>query len=151
MMEIRKAKYDDTKTLNHFLTLLIRDEKKYDAGIDENFVVTDMYENYIEDETKLLIVAVENDTIIGYLYGNIEDIDSTYKYVVATLDALYVLENYRGQGVAKTLISHFKKWAMLKNAKRLKVNVWSKNIKAKNLYEQLGFKTASETLTIEFR
>ena len=151
MMEIRKAKYKDAETLNHFLTLLIRDEKQYDNGIDENFVVTNMYENYIEDETKLLIVAVENDKILGYLYGKIEDADSTYKYIVATLDALYVLENYRSQGIAKTLISNFKKWAMLKNANRLKVNVWSKNKNAKKLYEQLGFKTASETLTVELR
>ena len=39
-MIIRKAEYKDVKTLNNFLTLLIRDERQYDLGIDENFVVT---------------------------------------------------------------------------------------------------------------
>lgn len=56
-MNIRKANYNDVKILNEFLTLLIRDERQYDLGIDENFVVTNMYENYIEDPNKLIIVA----------------------------------------------------------------------------------------------
>ena len=35
-MIIRKANYDDVKILNRFLTLLIRDERQYDLGLDEN-------------------------------------------------------------------------------------------------------------------
>ena len=148
-MIIRKADYDDVKILNNFLTLLIRDERQYDLGIDENFIVTNMYENYIEDSNKLLIVAEENDEIVGYLYGIIKPIDDTYKYIVAKLDALYIDNNYRNKGIATSLINHFKKWAVSKNANKIEVNVWSNNIKAKRLYEKNNFKTTSETLTID--
>ena len=148
-MIIRKANYNDVKTLNNFLTLLIRDEKQYDSGINENFVVTNMYENYIEDSNKLIIVALENDNIVGYLYGIINSSDDTYKYIIAKLDALYVCDNYRNKGIATSLIEHFKKWAISKNAKKIEVNVWSNNIKAKRLYEKNDFKTTSETLTID--
>ena len=148
-MIIRKANYDDAKILNNFLTLLIRDERQYDPGIDENFTVTNMYENYIEDSNKLLIVAEENNQIIGYLYGIIKPIDDTYKYIIAKLDALYVDNNYRNKGIAAALIEYFKKWAISKNAHKIEVKVWSNNIKAKSLYEKSNFKTTSETLTID--
>ncbi len=147
-MIVRKANYDDVKILNTFLTLLIRDERQYDLGIDENFIVTNMYENYIEDSNKLIIVAEENNKIVGYLYGIIKPNDDTYKYIIAKLDALYIDNNYRNKGIATSLIEYFKKWAISKNAHKIEVNVWSNNIKAKHLYEKNSFKKTSETLTI---
>lgn len=147
-MKIRKANYDDVKVLNNFLTLLIKDEKQYDPGINEDFVVTNMYENYINDLEKLIIVAEENNRIVGYLYGIIKSTDETYKYKIAKLDALYVSLDYRNRKIATSLIEYFKKWAISKNVDKLEVNVWSNNIKAKNLYEKANFKTTSETLTM---
>lgn len=148
-MIIRKADYNDVKILNNFLTLLIRDEKQYDLGIDENFIVTNMYENYIDDSSKLIIVAEEDHQIVGYLYGIIKPIDDTYKYITAKLDALYVDSNYRNRGIATSLIEYFKKWAVSKNVHKIEVNVWCNNIKAKRLYEKAHFKTTSETLSID--
>ena len=148
-MEIRKANYDDVKILNHFLTLLIRDEKQYDLGIDESFVVTNMYENFIEDPSKLIIVAEEKGKIIGYLYAKIKQTDPTYKYKIAILDALYVDNAYRRRGIAKSLIENLKKWAIHMEVKKIEVNVWSNNIKAKKLYEQENFKTVVETLSLD--
>ena len=148
-MVIRKADYNDVKILNHFLTLLIKDERQYDLGIDENFIVTNMYENYIEDPNKLIIVAEENNKIVGYLYGIIKPNDDSYKYIIAKLDALYIDNNYRNKGIATSLIDHFKKWAISKSAHKIEVSVWSKNIKAKRLYEKNNFQTTSETLTID--
>ncbi len=148
-MIIRKAEYKDVETLNNFLTLLIRDERQYDLGIDENFVVTNMYENYIEDSSKLIIVAEENEKIVGYLYGIIKPNDDTYKYIVAKLDALYIDSNFRNKGIATALIEYFKEWAKNQNVNKIEVNVWSKNTKAKKLYEKNAFQTTSETLTID--
>ncbi len=150
-MIIRKASYNDVETLNNFLTLLIRDEKQYDPGINENFTVTNMYENYIEDSNKLLIVAEENKKVVGYLYGTIKPKDDTYKYTIAKLDALYIDSNYRNKKIATSLIENFKKWAIEKNAHKIEVNVLSNNIKAKRLYEKNNFKTVSETLNITIK
>ena len=148
-MIIRKAEYKDVETLNNFLTFLIRDERQYDLGIDENFVVTNMYENYIEDPSKLIIVAEENKKIIGYLYGIIKPNDETYKYIIAKLDALYIDSNFRNKGIATSLIEYFKKWTKTQNVNKIEVNVWSNNTKAKSLYEKNGFQTTSETLTMD--
>ncbi len=148
-MTIRKATYNDVKTLNEFLTLLIRDERQYDLGINENFIVTNMYENYIEDSNKLIIIAEENNEIVGYLYGIIIPNNATYKYQIAKLDALYITNNYRNMGIATSLIEYFKNWAIAKKVYKIEVNVWSNNIKAKNLYVKNNFKTTKETLTID--
>ena len=148
-MVIRKADYNDVKILNNFLTLLIKDERQYDLGINENFIVTNMYENYIEDPNKLIIVATENNEVVGYLYGILEPSDDTYKYVVAKLDALYVSNNYRNKGIATSLIEYFKKWSISKKASKIEVTVWSNNTKAKHLYEKANFKSVKETLSID--
>ena len=147
-MVIRRANENDVPTLNNFLTLLIQDERQYDPGVDENFVVTNMYD-YIDDESKLILVALEENQIVGYLYGIIKPMDGTYKYKVAKLDALYVEEPYRNLGIASALIEQFKAWTIEQNARKVEVNVWSKNTKAKTLYEKANFKPGSETLILE--
>ena len=107
-MIIRKASLEDVKTLNWLLTLLIRDEKKYDNNINENFTVTNMYENYIYDENKIILVAIEEGKIAGYIYGYIIEPDAILNNKIAKLDALYILEEYRNKGIASNLINEFK-------------------------------------------
>ena len=143
-MKIRKALIKDTKTVNNLLTLLIRDEKQYDPSINTDFVVTNMYENYIDKAGYLVIVAEENQKIMGYLYGYLKDNDGTYKGNIAKLDALFVLEEYRHQGIADALITYFKDWALKNNVQKIEVSVCSKNIKAKCLYEKHRFITTKE-------
>jgi ribosomal protein S18 acetylase RimI-like enzyme len=150
-MIIRKAIKEDAKTLNWLLTLLIRDEKQYDNSINENFVVTNMYENYIEDKNRCILVALDNNKIIGYLYGYLKEFDSTVNNKICLLDALYVDINYRKKGVANELINSFKNWCINNNSKTIEVNVCSKNINAKNLYSKHDFITIKETMSLEIK
>lgn len=146
---IRKAKYSDAAALNHLLTLLIQDERKYDKNINENFVVTNMYENYIEDETRCLLVYEEQGQIVGYLYGYQEEKDATLISGSAKLDALFVLEDYRRLGIADKLILEFKNWTKNKNLSKINVNVCTENEKAKNLYQKHQFFSKMESLICE--
>ncbi len=150
-MNIRKAEVKDAKELNWLLTLLIRDEKQYDDNIDPNFVVTNMYENYILDKTKFIILAEMDNKIVGYLYGYIKETDPTIKDKTGVLDALFVLEEYRKNNIANNLINEFKKWAIEENIKTVEVNVCSENIKAKNLYIKNNFKTKRETMILNLK
>ena len=145
-MKIRKATYDDVETLNHLLTLLIRDERQYNSAINENFTVINMYENYIEDLSRLIIVAEKEGKIAGYLYGYLLPTDDSYKYKVSKLDALYVNSEYRQSGVATALIQYFKEWSKSNHVKSIEVGVCSNNQKAKNLYTKQNFETQMETM-----
>ena len=146
MIEIRKAVSEDVKQLNNFLTLLIRDEKQYDPNINENFTVTNMYEKYINDNSRLLLVAEEDDKIVGYLYGILNYADGANLNDVAKLDALYVEKEYRNRNIANSLINEFKKWALENKVYVLQVGVCSGNFKARNLYEKQGFQVLNETM-----
>ena len=120
-MTIRKAEYQDAKRLNFLLTLLIRDERQYNPEINEDFVVTNMYENYIDDDKRIILVAEEDDKIIGYLYGFIVLSDEVETGRIANLDALYVEEDYRKHGVAEKLIDQFKVWVLNNKINAVKV------------------------------
>ena len=148
-MIIRKASLEDVKTLNWLLTLLIRDEKKYDNNINENFTVTNMYENYIYDENKIILVAIEEGKIAGYIYGYIIEPDAILNNKIAKLDALYILEEYRNKGIASNLINEFKNNISKQNVNNIEVNVCSQNKVAKQLYQKHGFVTNKETLNLK--
>ena len=144
-MIIRKAEEKDVKELNWLLTSLIRDERKYDSSINENFEVKNMYENYINDLTKCLLVAEDNNIIVGYIYGKIIENDESSNNNTALLDALYIDPDYRKKGIGNALIDAFKKWSINNSIEKLLVNVWSSNTSAQKLYEKNGFETVKET------
>ncbi len=146
MINYRLAKEEDAKTLNWLLTLLVRDEKKYDDSIDETFVVTSMYEYYINDKTRFIMVALDDDKIVGYLYGFISNPNDAYQERVAKLDALFVREEYRHMGIAKHLITLFQEWVSDNDIKLMEVSVCSANTFAKKLYLELGFNPFKEIL-----
>ena len=148
-MNIRKAQLKDAETLNHLLTLLIQDEKQYDDSINEDFVVTDFYEHYVEDKEKCILVAEEKNNIVGYLYGYIKSIDPTINNKTSVLDALYIDEFFRDKGIANELINNFKLWSKENNINKIEVSVCSKNTKAKHIYNKHGFKIVKETLLLE--
>ena len=148
-MQIRKAVKEDASMLNHLLTLLIQDEKQYDENIDENFVVTNMYENYIEDPKKCILVATIEEQIVGYLYGFIKDMDATLLKQEAQLDALYIKEEYRGKKFADALIEKFICWLKENHITSVTVGVCSLNTKAKQLYQKHHFVPLKEKLQLK--
>ena len=144
-MLYRKALIKDAQNLDNLLTMLIQDEKQYDDSIDENFIVTNFYQNYIEDNTKFLYLTEDNNEIIGYIYGYFKK-DDTSQNNIAYLDALFIKSDYRHQGIANKLIEEFKEWAIKNDCTSMEVNVCSQNTKAKNLYLKNNFQSFKETL-----
>ena len=137
---ICKVKSNEVYKIDNMLTSLIQDErKKYDNNINENYKVKNFYEQYIENENMCILVAKGNETILGYVYGFVQDNGSLYNKKVAQLDALYVKEQYRKNGIAKNLIKEFIKWAEGKEVAYVELSVCKDNTNAISLYESEGF------------
>ena len=137
---IRKASFKDTNEINDMLTSLIQDEReKYNNNINENYKVKDFYEKFIDNEDKIIFVAKENNIILGYVYGFVQDSGSLYNKKVAQLDALFVKEEYRGKGIAKRLMKEFINWAEEKGVTYIELSVCKDNTNAISLYENEGF------------
>lgn len=65
---IGKAMLNEIPEINKMLTDLIQDERKnYDSNINENYRVQEFYEKLIDNEDKIILVARDNDIILGYV------------------------------------------------------------------------------------
>lgn len=136
---IRKATINDADDIDKLLTLLIRDEKKYDSNTNEFFTVDKFYENIIPNDLNAVFVATCNNKIIGYLFGYILNNGDVYIDKISKLDALFVLEEYRNNGIATNLINKFKEWSINNKVKYMEVQVLNDNEEAYKLYSKEKF------------
>ena len=138
-MVIRKAMKSDGAALDALLIKLIRDETRYDSNLSPEVVIKDNYSERIETEGNTAFLAEDDGTIVGYLYGFLYQIPGMMLRPVAIMDALYVEEAYRGQGIARELFQRFREFAEEGHAGKIELKVLSDNTKAMALYETLGF------------
>ena len=137
---ISKAMLNEIPEINDMLTDLIQDERKnYDSNINENYKVQEFYEKLIDNEDKIILVARDNDIILGYVYGFIQDNGNLFNNKIAQLDALFVKEQYRGNGIARSLMKEFINWAEEKGVAYIELSVCKDNTNAISLYEEEGF------------
>lgn len=93
----------------------------------------------IDSDNKIILVARDNDIILGYVYGFIQDNGNLFNNKIAQLDALFVKEQYRGNGIARDLIREFINWARGKEVAYVELSVCKDNANAISLYENEGF------------
>ncbi|MDO4962489.1 MAG: GNAT family N-acetyltransferase [bacterium] len=122
------------------LTKLIQDEKNYNVFINENFIVKDYFKNIVKDEQNILLGYKENKEIVGYVYFKFVKDEDAFGYLI---DGLYVEEEYRNKGIAKSLITEGLSIIKEKDISFIDINVMSKNETALNLYKSLGFEVLS--------
>ena len=148
-IKIIKCDYNYALKANELLTKLIRDEKNYDKNINDNIVVSVLYEKFYDEENVCLLGALHNDIMIGYIYGFIDEDDDSIINKICTLDALYIEEEYRRLGVAAKLINELKTWAKQKGASSIELKVLLNNENAKNLYKKHNFKNKKVILSCD--
>lgn len=144
---IREAISEDIKEINNMLTALIQDEKQYDENINENYLVENYYEQFLEKKDSCIIVAKnERNNIMGYGFGFIVNYGTVYDNKVSQLDAIYIKPKYRKRGIAKKIVQHFTKWSKDNKVSYIELKVCKNNSSAINLYENEGFCTAKTIL-----
>lgn len=141
---IKKSRVDEAKLCDELLTMLIQDERKYNQNINPNFKVDGWYETKVNLDNNCLLLCEENNEIVGFLYGFIDD--AIFIEKEAILDALFVKEEYRSKGIATSLIEEFKNWCKENKVKYLNVNVINENTQAFKLYQKNGFKVEASRL-----
>ena len=125
---------------DELLTKLIQDERQYDSYINENFIVKDYFKNIIKDKNNILLCYEENENIVGYTYFKYQNNEDSIGYLI---DGLYVEEENRKRGIAKTLIKEGLKIISDYKIDFVDINVMYNNKIAIKLYESLGFNALS--------
>lgn len=86
---------------------------------------------------------VPGGDVAGYLAGRLGEADSLRTVRVATLESMYVREQFRGGGVGAKLVERFLSWAREREARRALVTAYEGAVR---FYEREGFSPKNLTL-----
>jgi len=108
------------------------------------------FANYLKKKDAVVFVAQSGDEqIVGYLAGFVKP-DATWRPVKsAELDSMFVLKEYRSQGVGTMLVDEFKKWLIPFKVTHVAVTAFTQNERALAFYKKQGFEDFSQTLEMK--
>jgi ribosomal protein S18 acetylase RimI-like enzyme len=148
-MIIRKAtKKDLSILLKQYIEYQKEEEKlaKTMAGrqkLDPKVIIKDL-QSFLLNKNKILLVAIEEEKIIGFLVGRFIKALNQKISNIGSIDELYVIPRNRGQGVSSKLKDEFISWFKNKKKGRGTISLYSmpKNKNAQKAYEKWGFKVS---------
>lgn len=152
MLEIRKAASNDMIQIHQ----LDRESVNYHKRFDKSFF--EISEKWwkikrtsqikaMKKSSDLILVAEENDKIIGYAWGYI---DKIAKCNVGKIQDIVVTSRYRKKGVSTCLIKEMMKFFISKKCAISEVEVHARNNAAKCFYEKSGFVRQSCRMRLRF-
>ena len=138
---------EDCKICDEFLSKLINFESSLDNIINKNVNVSGPAENNIKQDDVFLAYA-KADIPLGYILGYRQfNKGKIYNKNIIVLEALYVDEKYRKQGVGKLLMKAFENWVKEKYEDYvIEITYIASNENAKQFYEKMGYSTSKTTL-----
>jgi ribosomal protein S18 acetylase RimI-like enzyme len=139
-IKIRKASIVDLGQLLAFEQDLIKTERPFDPTVKPDPV------NYYDLKAMLtaphieVVVAEAESKIIASGYARIDKSKPFLKHSRhAYLGFMYVLPEYRGQGINKKIMDALKDWATAQNVSEFCLEVYYDNVSAIKAYEKIGF------------
>ncbi len=123
--------------LEEVANLFDRYRSFYQQPTDLQAARTFIGERFQQGDSKIL-VAIEGTQVIGFtqLYPSFSSISMQPIWI---LNDLFVAENYRQQGIAKSLMRAAADLARETDAVRIVLSTQVANVAAQSLYESLGF------------
>ncbi|HGF7192426.1 TPA: GNAT family N-acetyltransferase [Vibrio cholerae] len=96
---------------------------------------------YLDDPECLVYVAKQGEQIVGFITGHFCELVSTVSQAVmmGSVDELYVLPDFRGQGIARQLCHKLERVFKDYGVKQMFVEVWDFNQSAQDFYQCAGF------------
>lgn len=141
---IRKAIKEDKTILNHLFEELLLYERKYDSNIKSDVKILSYFDKRIDLENNIILVALVDDKIIGYIYGDIDIDNKVKKELEANIHMLYITEEYRNKKIGTNLLNEMINIFKQNNVKYVFISNLLNNDTAKHLYEKLGFDVVTE-------
>ena len=138
---------EDCEICDKFLSKLITYESSFDSIINKNVDVKGPTENNIKQDD-VFVAYAKTDTPLGYVFGYRQfSKGKIYNKDILILEAIYVDESFRGQGVGKLLLESFESWAKEKYEDFvIEITHIHSNENARKFYEQMGYTTSKITL-----
>jgi ribosomal protein S18 acetylase RimI-like enzyme len=140
-IKLRKATSDDLDVLLAFEQNVLEAERPFNPSIkplDANYY--DL-KGMVNDDNTLLLVAVDDNQIIGSGYAQIRasKTSSLIHEVHSYLGFMYVTPEFRGLGINKMIIDKLIEWTKGKGIYDVYLDVYADNKAAVRAYEKVGF------------
>ena len=138
--KIRKATIVDLGQLLAFEQGLIKTERPFDPTVKPDPVNYYDLKAMLTDPQIEMVVGEVNNKIIASGYARIDKAKPYLKHSHhAYLGFMYVLPEYRGQGINKKIMDVLKDWAASQNIREFRLEVYCDNASAIKAYEKFGF------------
>lgn len=99
--------------------------------------------SFFENSSQVVFMAYVDLHAAGFITASLSSssgpLMEPLSYV--RIGSVCVAEKYWGRGVGRGLIENVKKWAAERDAKDIRLSVWTFNIPAIRLYTEFGFET----------
>lgn len=108
----------------------------------------------VEDQDQELLVAVQEDRLIGLIHLQLYDTPRSPVFVNrrrAHVEDLVVDESFRRFGVGKALLRAGEDWAQRNHAEQVVLTVWQGNQVAETFYKHFGYQAVSTVFSRELQ
>jgi GNAT superfamily N-acetyltransferase len=126
--------------------LFSEDAGQHDTSVNLNWPAREgaaYYSKLINDPACLVLLARDDDRVVGHLVGKLTGPSSIQTTRTAVLESLRVTPDSRQVGVGSLLVTHFLDWARGSGAQRASVTAFAANDTAQRFYARHGFVPAS--------
>jgi ribosomal protein S18 acetylase RimI-like enzyme len=153
--EIREAEVKDLDVIEELsVKLSAKESEEFDSTINPEWSSTEEAKDYfrerINEENGFAIVIENEGQVVGYALGSITDAEACREDLeIAELGSMYIMPEYRSQGIGTELMEQFTSWSEEKDADRLRVEATAQNKDAIRFYRENGFEDYALTLERE--
>lgn len=141
-MNIRQATLSDLPTVIQLGEHLQDESREHEPLLTFDFEQSlKHYTDELANANARIIVAEHNGEIVGYQYSYVTELDYlSQNNRQCTLEALYVLPDYRHQGIGSALMREAEAWAInVCHADRILANIYSGNSASAAIHIADGF------------
>lgn len=137
--KIRVANENDCEVLNFLFARLLENDRLYDSNIKEELTMKGFFNKRILELDSIILVAIIDDLVVGYIYGYIRRDNKIKIELEAYIESLYVVKEYRNNGIGTELISKLIENVKKQGVKYLFIENKVTNESAKRIYSKLNF------------
>mgnify|MGYP005796806571 FL=1 len=108
-------------------------------------------EEMIQDESNIILLAEDKQIVVGVIICKVREINdhTNLKNIkVLWINEICVKQEYRRNGIGRSLIEKAKEIAKANNCLRLELNCWELNGEAMKFYENQGLTTQRRVMEI---
>ena len=144
-MLIRKAEKKDIGDVIKLGIDFLNYHKNFDPYFAPSNNIKNLYKKYfskyLNSKNKLLLVAQQDDNIIGFATADIQKGSELFRIkLTGLIEYIFVTDGHRKQGIGDEFLKEVLKWFKIKKIKYITISVHSENKIGRKAWRKYGFK-----------